>query len=488
MIRFDHKPWKPDLRWLDGLVLVLYAVVAGATMLRHEPWADEASTWMVARDLSWLRMILQLGYESNPGLWHSLVWTAIHWFHAGYSVLGWTGLACAIAGAAVLIFLAPFPRPLRYLIAFSFYFLYQYAVVARPYNLLPLFAFLAAWLYRKGTAMLLPFALTLICLCCVSVHGVVMALALVTGFVLRARRDGAFRDGAFGARWPVAFLSFCAALAVVAFVVWPPPDSANVDDARTFGFLQHFAKVFSALGMAFCNIIPLSLVIAALLYLWSKARKVRAIWLIAVVGNAFVFGFLRGAAHHLGIMVLGAVAALWCGWPAKEEVITFSPAEVRWNQFATAALCVLFAYQTTWSWSAVRSDWSLPYSGARDAAQYLKSAGADRDSIDGFDYKIIAILPYFESNIFANVRPRSGAPFLHSFSRMFRLRSTLSETTDLESKWVVVGTDGAAQTQVAESIVERSGYALVHVSNGTAFSHSETLSERQTYLIFRRNH
>jgi len=492
MIRTDHKPWAnlvwAKVRWLDGLALGLWAVVAGATMLHHEPWADEASTWLVARDLSWFPMILQLGYESNPGLWHSVVWIAIHWFHAGYSVLGWIGLDCGLAGTGVLIFLAPFPRLLRYLIAFSFYFLYQYAVVARPYNLLPLFAFLGAWLYRKGTAMALPFALTLTFLCCVSVHGVVIALALATGFVWRARREGAFREGFFRTQLWVALLSLCATLAIVAFVVWPPPDSANVDDARRLGLPQHFMKMRAGLSAAFCNINRLSLVIAALLYLWSAVRKVGAIWLIAVVGNALVFGFLRGSPHHLGTMVAGAVTALWCGWPTKAEVVSFSPLELRWNQFATAGLCALFAYQTAWSWSAVRSDWLLPYSGAREAAEYLKSAGADRESIDGFDYNVIAILPYFESNIFANLRPPTGSPFQHSFSRMFRLRSTLNGATELGSKWVVVGIIASAQMQPSEAIVERSGYELAHVAPGTAFSHSDSLSEKQTYLIFKRSH
>jgi len=272
----------------------------------------------------------------------------------------------------------------------------------------------------------------------------------------------------------------------VALVIWPSPDSANVDDARTFGFPQHFAKVFAALGEAFCNFVPLSLLIAALLYLWSKARKVRAIWLVAVVGNAFVYGFLRGSPHHLGVMVVGTVAALWCGWPTKDEVTEFSPEALRWQRFDTAALCVLFAYQTAWSWSAIRSDWLLPYSGAREAAEYLKSAGADRESIDGFDYKITAIEPYFEGNIFANVRPRNGAPFLHSFSREFHLRSSLGGATELGSKWVVVGANGAAQMTAAEAIVERSDYTLVHVARGTAFSHDDYLSEKQIYLIFRR--
>ena len=64
-------------------------------------------------------------------------------FHAPYDAIGYIGVAFAIAGVAVLIFKAPFPWFIRWPLAFTYFLVYQYAVIARPYTLLPLYA---SWL------------------------------------------------------------------------------------------------------------------------------------------------------------------------------------------------------------------------------------------------------------------------------------------------------------------------------------------------------
>ena len=456
-------------------------------MLHHEPWADEAHSWLVARDSGWLRIIFsELRMEGHPGLWYTILWIAIHWFHASYSALGWIGLAGAVSGASVVIYLAPFPRSLRYLMVLSFYFLYQYVVVARPYTLLPLFTFLAAWFYRQPICRVLQFTVALMFLSWVTIHGTIIAIALAAGYGGHAYREGAFRDSNLRVRLIFATFLFLTSLVCLVLLLWPPSGSLAVDEARTFSLSQHLARALAAIAAAFCNFIPLSLVIAALLYLWSKARKVRVIWLIAVIGNALAFGFLRGAPHHLGTMVVGSVVALWCGWPTSDQAMAFSSGGQRWYRVSIVALCLLFAYQSWWSWTAIRSDWLFPYSGAQEAAEFLKSNGADKQSIEGFDYKVTAILPYFESNIFTNLQVRGEPVFLHSFSVEFRGRATLSGTTRIESSWVVVGTDGKDQAKAIEYL-SNAGYALVHVADGTAFSQADFLNEKQTYLIFRRN-
>ena len=53
---------------------------------------------------------------------------------------GYIGVAFAIAGVAVLVFKAPFPWFIRWPLAFTYFLIYQYAVIARPYTLLPLYA------------------------------------------------------------------------------------------------------------------------------------------------------------------------------------------------------------------------------------------------------------------------------------------------------------------------------------------------------------
>ena len=126
-------------RIADFGVIGLWVAVTGFTLNYHEKWADEAQAWLIARDLSLWRIFSdELRYEGSPGLWHLILWIAQHAFRAPYAALGPIGLVFASAGVAFLIFFAPFPRPLRWLLAFSYFMVYQYAVIARPYTLLPL--------------------------------------------------------------------------------------------------------------------------------------------------------------------------------------------------------------------------------------------------------------------------------------------------------------------------------------------------------------
>ena len=158
--------------------------------------------------------------------------------------------------------------------------------------------------------------------------------------------------------------------------------------------------------------------------MWCRRRKVTSVYLISLFGTAVIFGFLRGAPHHLGILVVGAVTALWCGWPSESDVRSFSPTGLRWHRASAAALCLLFAYESSWSWSAVRYDWRFPYSRAREAAEYIKSVGADRAGIDCLNGLTVGILLYFDSNICTNLRSPEGFSFFHE-SLDVRRRATL---------------------------------------------------------------
>ena len=136
-------------RIADFGVLGLWVVIVGFTIQYHEKWADEAQAWLLARDLD-LRTLWfhELRYEGTPGLWHTILWFAQRVFHAPYGSIGYIGMAFATAGVALVLFKAPFPRPLRWLLVFSYFMVYQYAVIARPYTLLPLLAFAAAILFK----------------------------------------------------------------------------------------------------------------------------------------------------------------------------------------------------------------------------------------------------------------------------------------------------------------------------------------------------
>ena len=51
----------------EWLALGLYGVVVAAAIRWHEPWADEAQAWQIARSLSLRQMFQVLRYEGSPG-------------------------------------------------------------------------------------------------------------------------------------------------------------------------------------------------------------------------------------------------------------------------------------------------------------------------------------------------------------------------------------------------------------------------------------
>ena len=134
--------------WVESVVLAGYAVVVALGIAWHEPWADEAQAWLLARDQGFWRLMLHaIRYEGTPGLWHALLWGLAR-LHVSYIGMHWIAGAFAATGVFVLLRWSPFSLILRLLLPFGFWLAYQDAVVARGYVLFALLAFSASALIR----------------------------------------------------------------------------------------------------------------------------------------------------------------------------------------------------------------------------------------------------------------------------------------------------------------------------------------------------
>src|SRR4051794_3357568 len=161
---------------VTGIVLVVIysAIVAGAARA-HEPWADEAQSWLIARDASlfeiWTKLVR---LEGSPGLWHSLLHSLIA-LGLPYSGLNYVSGVLGLSAALVVFFFSPFPLAIRALLPFTYFLCFQYAVVARNYSLAPVLLFSAAAAYRAGLNRLL--LILLILLATVSAQAFLLSLA-----------------------------------------------------------------------------------------------------------------------------------------------------------------------------------------------------------------------------------------------------------------------------------------------------------------------
>jgi hypothetical protein len=267
----------PAKTWLylaDLSVFVCWAAVVSIVVRRHEPWADESQAWLIARDLD-LKAIWfnELRYEGTPGLWHTLLWVAQHWFRVEYSALGTIGMLCACLGVGFILWQAPFPRPLRYLLVFSYVIVYQYAVVARSYNLLPLLLFVCASLYGDRSR---PVRLTiaLILLSSVAVHGILLAAALGICYLLEYQREFLTLPRNVHHRYLACSIGAIAWLGFLFFVLKPTPDVAEFASAnRPSNYLPIPVRLEWVVTYAFFDQIVLSSIFLLLLAAWCGYRR-----------------------------------------------------------------------------------------------------------------------------------------------------------------------------------------------------------------------
>ncbi|MDP9037836.1 MAG: hypothetical protein M3O02_01015 [Acidobacteriota bacterium] len=149
----------PGFARLEAITLAVYAVILALTIPFHERWADEAQAWLIARDNSlWDIFYRRLHYEGTPGLWHLILWAATR-LHLPYASINWISGLFALAGAFLWLRYSPFPTLLRLLVPLTFWMQYQYAVTARSYSLVPLFAFALCALIARERPRPLLFAL-----------------------------------------------------------------------------------------------------------------------------------------------------------------------------------------------------------------------------------------------------------------------------------------------------------------------------------------
>ncbi len=453
------------LRALDGVVFAAYTAIVSIGVVHHEPWADEAQAWLIARDMPFWKMIFsEMHYEVAPGSWHALLWVAQHWFHAPYASFGWIAAAFAIAGAALLIFAAPFPRIARYLMASSYVVVYQYAVVARPYVMLLVFGAAAAIFYRQRKP--LPLAVAIVLLSGGSLHGAILAGGIAFAALCRAIEEWKTLDRTARLRYWAAAVMVGLAFVFVVVLAHPARDLAAYGHGLDGG---SFMKLFDTLNGVMVEpwYAPTALLI--LFAVWRRELPM----LVAGVGGMLAFHVnFYGAPHHEGAIVIAIILLLWMGWPKQEDP------KPRWfTPVAAVVLGLVFAVQTSWAAEAWWNDYRMPYSGAEDAAAYLKSVKADPARTCGQTFAITALHAYFPGTHLANWQ----ASYMHQTKAVERVidRVDFSKCQDYAVlvAWFM--------EPDPKGVMAKHGYQLVHVSQGHIFF-KQFFWASQTYYIYRR--
>jgi hypothetical protein len=476
----------------DGVVLLVYTAIVLWTIQYHEKWADEAQAWLIARDLS-LKSIWfhELRYEGTPGLWHTILWVAQHVFHARYDAISYIGAFFAVAGAALLLFKGPFPRFVRWPLALGYVMVYQYAIIARPYTLLPLLAFCAAMVF-KDIRRPERLTLVLVLLAMLTLHGAILAGCLALAYLLEAVRSRSSLDGSVKRRYAICAVVLALTFTFLIVILKPTPDVQEF--ATKNGVPQQIAmlqakavtipmKLEAIFSGAFLDFTWPSVLFAILAAGYCAMRGKFLIFALPVALLVALYVVVRGGAHHQGTVTIAALMALWIAWPDTKEQAAFGLWERRATQ-AMIVLLLLFCGIQVWdSAVAIYHEYLYPYSGAGDAAKFLKSANAENAGIFGYAYGVAGIQAYFDRDIFANI-PTS---YFHHGVPVYGGTLNLEEIERVSPGYIVVF-DEDPQRIIDLHIIDglaSVGYQMIHFSDGYQL-YRRSVYVRQVYFIFER--
>ena len=144
-------------------VFFLYVIGQICMMFFHEPGAEEALPWLIARDSTIYEVIFVVPhYEFCPSLWY-LVLMPFAKLGTSYELtLNLINLAFTGAAICFILFKAPFKRIIRLLLPFSFFLFYQYGVVNSSFSMMILGFVLLSVIYGKKDLHPVRFGLALI--------------------------------------------------------------------------------------------------------------------------------------------------------------------------------------------------------------------------------------------------------------------------------------------------------------------------------------
>lgn len=128
--------------------LAVYMVITFIITMYHENWRDEAQSWMIAKNLSFVDIFKQLKYEGHPFIFYYIIhiFAELGFEYRIVNMISWIIMSIV---AYIILAKSPFNKINKVLILLTLPFIYQYVAFGRSYCLVTLFVILIAYLYNK---------------------------------------------------------------------------------------------------------------------------------------------------------------------------------------------------------------------------------------------------------------------------------------------------------------------------------------------------
>ena len=385
---------KPRKIWIIyGIVFAAFVCMGVFAGLHHEPWADEAQSWLIARDNNNLIDLLKaVKYEGTLPTWH-LINKAFQLAGLDYDHMFVIPLVFSAIGV-ILLFFTDAPLWSKIMLPFSFFVVYQNSVVARQYAMVFPAMMLIVIFYRKRFDVPVRYHLALFLLALTSSFGVVISCSfMLWDFIIMLKKR--FEGPAYK-KYLLPFFGTGIVILVMSYLSLPPDDCSTALNKYSLSKNATNALLFNIENIAL-RYIFLALMLALFVYYF------RRILIQALVMTAPLIIFMAVVYQrewHMTYLFFLLVSLLMIFRDDFKK--TERPFEKPANVLANIMLIMLLSVQCAAGVYSVYYEHQHAYSPAKEIAEFLRPYAGEGAVIDREGFNAIALSPYYDQPLYTN--------------------------------------------------------------------------------------
>jgi hypothetical protein len=374
---------------------LLWCAVTLYTIAHHEAWRDEADSWLMARDNTLHEIWRIMRYAGTPMLLYVVEKPFIA-LGLPYTLQWFVSWPFAAAAVWLVIYRTRLTWPSRLVVVFSYFFVYEWAVVVRGYAMTIFFILLVCVLHPRRKGGNFAIGIALFCAANATAFGLLFACAYagVAGVdMVLVREERKLRVLAAQA---IGWLGILVSLAQLL----PEPKDGQGTQTPRLGYLS---TAFAGSGLpagphASLEVRSVAAWVMIIATVWLVRKNRRALGVFALFTLALSYLFYAkhvGYVRHWGFYLVAAVAARVIACDDESELDT-----LRLSKVSVLAWLLTLGLFGAWCVEGVRMSWADDvglFTNAKAMARYISGAHLEqRDMAGQSPTSAEAVLPYLE--------------------------------------------------------------------------------------------
>ena len=390
------------------LIILIFIILAILVAQTHEPWSDEAQSFLIARDNSLKEIIYYSKFEGTLPLWFIIIKVFIL-LGGKYETLYILPILFSAIGLYIFEFKVKAPKIIKILLPFTYFIFYQYTIVARSYCLIFPCLMAICSIYKEREKKPIIYFICMFILMSVCSYTLVIAgsfyLIDVLAFLKKLKEKQIFNkekkkikdiiDIVKNEKKAILFLIIIFLELLFSFIMLLPDKNCEFEgEGKTLWYVIYHATIGASVVINKQEYIFVTLLFFLTIILslsqeedkWNILKFSAILFIPLVLENVL----LHCQMWHIGIVTI----MIFTIFILNETINT--------NKMIKLLLIVICIIQISWTCISVQYDINNNYSGSKDVANFLKNNNYEEKVIYGLGFDITAILPYFDYNIFRN--------------------------------------------------------------------------------------